>query len=70
MRAIDACVDFTAKLVNELNIPPLSKFSMTPASVTEMVSLARKSSSMRFNPIVLSDAALSNALIAAIHPEN
>jgi alcohol dehydrogenase class IV len=70
IHAIDACVDFTSRLVKELNIPPLGKFGMTAASVPEMVSLARKSSSMRFNPIVLSDAALSNALIAAIQPEN
>jgi alcohol dehydrogenase class IV len=64
--AIDACVDFTTRLVNELNIPPLGKFGMTPASVPEMVSLARKSSSMRFNPIILPDEFLSAALTATI----
>jgi hypothetical protein len=31
-----------------------------------MIALARKTSSMRFNPIVLSDEALSSALLAAI----
>jgi alcohol dehydrogenase class IV len=68
--AINACIDFTINLLAELCIPRLSQFGLTPAHIPEMIVLARKSSSMRFNPIGLSDAALSNALIAAIQAEN
>ncbi len=68
--AIDACMDFTANLLKELHIPPLSQFGMTNADVPEMVALARKASSMRFNPVVLSDADLSRALTDAIQTVN
>ncbi len=66
IQTIDACVSFTADLLKEMHIPPLSQFGLSPADVPEMVALARKASSMRFNPVVLSDTALSAALIAAI----
>jgi len=68
--AIDACVRFTADLAKEMKIPPLSQFGLSRADVPEMVALARKASSMRFNPVVLSDASLSEALTAAIHGGN
>jgi alcohol dehydrogenase class IV len=64
--AIDACVEFTADLLKEMHIPPLSQFGLSRADVPEMVALSRKTSSMRFNPVVLSDESLSAALIAAI----
>ena len=64
--AVDACVHFTANLLRELQIPPLGQFGLRPADVPEMIALARKSSSMKFNPIVLSDDSLSSALTAAI----
>lgn len=64
--AIDACVHFTANLLRELRIPALNQFGLRPADAAEMVALARKASSMRFNPVVLSDESLSAALIAAI----
>lgn len=65
-QAIDACMQFTAGLVRELHIPPLERFGLSERDVPEMVQLARKASSMRYNPVVLSDAALSEALTAAI----
>jgi alcohol dehydrogenase class IV len=64
--AIDACAQFTSKLAQELNIPPLKQFGIQLEHITEMVSLARKASSMRFNPVVLSDESLAAALAAAI----
>jgi alcohol dehydrogenase class IV len=67
IHAIDACVDFTAGLLKEMSIPPLSKFGLTIAAIPEMIALARKASSMRFNPVVLSDASLSESLTAAIN---
>jgi alcohol dehydrogenase class IV len=67
IHAIDACIDFTAGLLKEMNIPPLSKFGLTTTAIPEMIALARKASSMRFNPVVLSDASLSESLAAAIN---
>jgi alcohol dehydrogenase class IV len=64
--AIEACVRITSGFVRELKIPALSAFGMSRGDVPEMVGLARKASSMRFNPVVLSDDALSGALSAAI----
>jgi alcohol dehydrogenase class IV len=64
--AIDACIRFTADLVRELNIPPVKQFGLRPSDVPAMVALAAKSSSTRFNPVVLSDDSLSTAVIAAI----
>jgi alcohol dehydrogenase class IV len=64
--AMDGCVRFLFDLVRELKIPPLKDFGMSEASVKEMVGLARKASSMKFNPVVLTDDELSNALLAAI----
>ncbi|HEX8911020.1 MAG TPA: iron-containing alcohol dehydrogenase, partial [Humisphaera sp.] len=64
--ALSAAVDATASLTRDLNIPPLASFGMTPAAVPEMVALAKKASSMRFNPVVLSDAVLADVLVRAI----
>jgi alcohol dehydrogenase class IV len=68
--AAHACVRFTAGLVKELGIPPLSKFGMAEGDVSEMVGLARKASSMRFNPVVLSDEALAGVLVAGIRGDS
>jgi alcohol dehydrogenase class IV len=65
-RAADAVLQITASLVSQLNIGPLLQFGMKESDVSAMVALARKASSMRFNPLVLSDAALAEALTAAI----
>ena len=62
----DAAVRGTADLARDLNIPPLSTFGLTPADVPGLVALARKASSMRYNPVVLSDEALAEALRRAI----
>jgi alcohol dehydrogenase class IV len=61
-----ACARVTARLVRELAIPPLSAFGLREHDVPEMVALARKASSMRFNPVALSDDALARILIAGI----
>lgn len=60
--AIDAGVGFLANLVNRLNIPGLREFGVQPDGFAELVDLARKSSSMRYNPIVLSDEVLLDIL--------
>jgi alcohol dehydrogenase class IV len=64
--AIDRAVRETASLAVVLRIPRLSSFGLTWARVPEMVALARKASSMRFNPVVLSDEALAGILEHAL----
>ena len=64
--AIDAGVRFVADLAAAIGIPPLSKFGVTADRAGEMVALAKKASSMRYNPIELSDEALTAALTGAI----
>ena len=64
--AIDACVRVTLELVRELDIPLLARFGLTDTAVPEMVALARKASSMRYNPVVLDDQALAGILRDAI----
>jgi alcohol dehydrogenase class IV len=64
--AIDACIGFVAGLARELKIPALAQFGLAEPDVAEMVGLARRASSMRFNPVALSDEALAVALRAAI----
>jgi alcohol dehydrogenase class IV len=65
-QAIDAGIEFLDRLLRDLHIPPLRQFGLTAQSVPNLVSLARKASSMRYNPVVLSDEALSAALQKAI----
>ncbi len=60
--AADACVEVTARLLKDLQIPGLAKFGVTEARIGEMVGLARKASSMKFNPALLSDEALARVL--------
>jgi alcohol dehydrogenase class IV len=67
--AIEACVGVTADLARELKIPALAQFGLAEKDVAEMVGLARRASSMRFNPVALSDEALAAALRAAIGGE-
>jgi alcohol dehydrogenase class IV len=64
--AIDRAVAETVSLARDLGIPRLGTFGLTPAAVPAMVQLARKASSMRFNPVVLSDEALAGILEHAL----
>jgi alcohol dehydrogenase class IV len=61
-KAITRTIDETAALARELNVPRLSSFGLTRDRIPEMVALARKASSMRYNPVVLSDEALGRIL--------
>lgn len=49
-----------------LNVPPLSAFGVTQADVPEIVEKAKQASSMKGNPIVLSDIELAKILREAI----
>lgn len=63
--ALDACRRFLFDLVHRLRIPPLREFGFQPAHVPDLVALARKASSMRYNPVVLPDETLTQILTAA-----
>lgn len=63
--ALDRCRRFLFDLVSKLNVPPLREFGLAPRNIPDMVALARKASSMRYNPVVLSDETLSQILAAA-----
>jgi alcohol dehydrogenase class IV len=60
--AIEAAVRYLNDLVQQLQIPPLRQFGLTPAGFADLVALARQASSMRYNPVTLSDAALTAVL--------
>lgn len=64
--ALEAAQRFLGDLVRQLKIPPLRNFGLQPADVPGMVALARKASSMRYNPAVLSDDTLARVLAATI----
>ncbi len=64
--AIDFLIQFLFELSRDLYIQPLSAFGVEDKDVDRIVALARKASSMRFNPIVLDDAVLASVLRAAI----
>lgn len=57
-QAIQAGVRFLELLVRQLEIPSLADFGLRPDGFAPLIALARRSSSMRYNPVTLSDAAL------------
>lgn len=65
-QAIEDSVTLVSDWVAAMQIPRLSAFGMRASDVPEMVALARKASSMRYNPVVLSDDALAGVLTAAL----
>jgi alcohol dehydrogenase class IV len=50
------------ELVRELALPTLSTFGISEADIDPMVDLAKRASSMRYNPVVLPDDALREIL--------
>lgn len=53
-------------MVQELGIGTLSRFGLKAEDIPPMVELAKKASSMRYNPVKLSDESLAAALAVAI----
>jgi alcohol dehydrogenase class IV len=64
--ALAAGLEFVRQLARELAIPRLGGFGVTEGDIGEVVGLARKASSMKFNPVELSEEALSGVLRAAL----
>ena len=63
--AQQALVGFLAGMVRHLEIPSLRSLGVKSEHFPEIVALAREASSMRYNPVVLSDQALTDILTAA-----
>jgi alcohol dehydrogenase class IV len=64
--AADAGIEAAEALARALNIPRLGTYGLTDSDVLAMAVLAKRASSMRFNPVILSDAALADVLRAAL----
>lgn len=62
----DAGMDWLNDLVRELQIPPLSRYGVTPADAGELVEKAAAASSMKGNPLPLTADELKYALSAAL----
>lgn len=58
----DAGIECAASLVRDLAIPPLSSYGLGREHVPDLVSSARKASSMKGNPVELSGEALTSIL--------
>jgi alcohol dehydrogenase class IV len=57
---------FCAALVEQLTLPPLASFGLAQSDIAPMVALAKRASSMRYNPVVLDDTELAEILGASI----
>jgi alcohol dehydrogenase class IV len=66
----EAAVAWLENLVGELGVPPLAAYGIRESDVARVVAAARGASSMKGNPIVLSDEELGTALHAAIEMPN
>ena len=64
--AVDATVDFVRDLVHKLQVPTLSSFGVSASDTPAVVAAAKKASSMRYNPVVLSDQALEQCFREAL----
>jgi len=64
--ALDGAIEYTTDLLRDLRMPPLSRFKFSERDIPDMVALARKASSMRYNPIVLSEDVLEDILRRAL----
>lgn len=59
-------VAWIRKLVTDLQIPPLRTYGVTGENTSELVGKARNASSMKANPIALTDEELAAILEAAL----
>jgi alcohol dehydrogenase class IV len=63
--AITGGIESVRQLCRDLSIPGLEQFGVTRDHVQAIVNLARQASSMRYNPVQLSDEALNSILLNA-----
>ncbi|MCJ7544678.1 MAG: iron-containing alcohol dehydrogenase [Phycisphaerae bacterium] len=65
-QAVDGGLEFIQRLAVELSIPGLGTFGLASTDIPAMVALARKSNSMRYNPVKLSPEVLAEVLRQAM----
>ncbi|MFX0087169.1 MAG: iron-containing alcohol dehydrogenase [Candidatus Hodarchaeota archaeon] len=58
----EVLIEYLRKLTQDLKIPSLSKYGMIESDIPLIVEKAKQASSMRYNPITLSDSALTSIL--------
>jgi alcohol dehydrogenase class IV len=59
---LEAC----RELASEARLPSLRTYGVTKAAIPEIVEMAKKSSSMRYNPVKLTDETLAGILKSAL----
>lgn len=59
-------VEWILELCSQLEIPPLSAYGITPSNIDEIVAKSKVASSMKGNPIPLSDQELTHIVSAAL----
>ena len=64
--AVDTGIERVSELARELTIPRLSHYGLKERHVPDMVALAKRASSMRYNPVVLPDEILADVLRRAM----
>jgi alcohol dehydrogenase class IV len=64
--SIEDGVTWVADLCRSLDVPGLARYGLTPAGIPDLVSKARVASSMKANPVVLTDAELNEIAHAAL----
>ena len=63
---IAAGLDWVAALCRALAVPPLSRYGIQPSDVSRLVPKARVASSMKGNPIALTDEELATIAERAV----
>lgn len=66
--SIDDAVAWTAALCRTLQIPGLARYGMTRERIPELVGKARAASSMKGNPLVLTDEELAEIAATSLQP--
>jgi alcohol dehydrogenase class IV len=64
--SIDEGARWVADLVHELGVPKRSRYGLDEQDVADPVADAKRASSMRYNPLDLSDQALASCLRNAL----
>ncbi|HEX8521245.1 MAG TPA: iron-containing alcohol dehydrogenase [Tepidisphaeraceae bacterium] len=62
----EACATIAEQLVQNLHLPRLREFGVAEAHLDDMVGLAKRSSSMKYNAVQLSDESLRQVLLNAL----
>lgn len=64
--AADRVIEYTEQISRLLKIPKLSKYGLSEKYFEKIIEKAKKSSSMRYNPVKLSDDALYRILLKSV----